>query len=241
LFSFTAERCFKTTIMVVIRQRLLRNSSYFSALGCFIFCTALFILIVNKIEGFLLLNPMHSALLDNVFISVTMLGDGLFAMGIAVVLFCAGYRRTAFYIIVAYLLSGIAAQLLKHIIYAPRPGVVISTLVYTHFIDGVTGTGWSSFPSGHTGSIFAVATVLALVVSKKYSSIPLLFIAVLVGYSRIYIGQHFLQDVLGGAIPGTLTAAIVVRFAGFPQGLFKQKTTSLFTDNDSYSTGLAAD
>jgi membrane-associated phospholipid phosphatase len=209
--------------MVVIRQRLLRNSFYFSALACFVFSAVLFILFVDKIEGFLLLNPMHSALLDNIFIGVTMLGDGLFAIGIAVVLFGAGYRRTAFYIIVAYLLSGIAAQVLKHMIYAPRPRVVISTSVYTHFIDGITGTGWSSFPSGHTSSIFALATVLALVVSKKYWSIPLLFIAVLVGYSRIYLGQHFLQDVLAGAILGTLTAAIVVRFVGFPQGLFKQK------------------
>jgi undecaprenyl-diphosphatase len=58
----------------------------------------------------------------------------------------------------------------------------------------------SSFPSGHTSSWFALATVY----SAKYPryAIPLYGAGVLVGLSRIYLGEHYPSDVLVGAVVG---------------------------------------
>lgn len=65
-----------------------------------------------------------------------------------------------------------------------------------------------SFPSGHTGSSFAVAVVLLLKLPKKYG-IPALLLAALIGFSRLYLGVHYPTDVLCGALVGTMIAVCV--------------------------------
>ena len=61
-----------------------------------------------------------------------------------------------------------------------------------------------SFPSGHTGCVFAVASVLFYMMPKKVG-IPAIVIASLVGISRLYVGVHYPTDIIGGFIIGMLT------------------------------------
>ena len=91
----------------------------------------------------------------------------------------------------------------------PRPKEFFAPGQYAYFIDGVTHTGFSSFPSGHSTSIFALATLLALFEKNKKWNIGYLLGAVAVGYSRIYLGQHFLGDVLVGSFIGVSLAILV--------------------------------
>ncbi|HBL40024.1 MAG TPA: hypothetical protein DDY98_00015, partial [Ruminococcaceae bacterium] len=57
-----------------------------------------------------------------------------------------------------------------------------------------------SFPSGHTSSSFAAATVLFC--NNKKLGAPALVLAVLIGFSRIYCGVHYCTDVLAGTVVG---------------------------------------
>jgi len=63
-----------------------------------------------------------------------------------------------------------------------------------------------SFPSGHTSLAFATATSLAIECKKWYVVIPAYIWATGVGYSRLYLGEHYPSDVLAGAIVGAGSA-----------------------------------
>lgn len=74
--------------------------------------------------------------------------------------------------------------------------------------------GQTSFPSGHTISAFALYSLLALMLGYERSrwGLPLALLSIGVGVSRIFLVQHFLADVLGGAFLGLLLSGIVWRF-----------------------------
>jgi len=65
-----------------------------------------------------------------------------------------------------------------------------------------------SFPSGHTATSFACATVLSALVPRLAPGFYLLALAI--GFSRIYVGAHYPLDVVGGAALGVLTALLLL-------------------------------
>ncbi|MGG7162924.1 phosphatase PAP2 family protein [Clostridium ihumii] len=65
-----------------------------------------------------------------------------------------------------------------------------------------------SFPSGHTSSSFAVATIL-FVMMPHFKIIPIV-LAVLIGFSRVYLYVHYPTDVFVGMIIGILSAVMVL-------------------------------
>jgi undecaprenyl-diphosphatase len=73
-------------------------------------------------------------------------------------------------------------------------------------VRGETHTG-NSFPSNHSANMFAVA--MAISGASPLASIPFFIAALLIGYSRVYVGAHFPMDVLGGAAIGILMATLV--------------------------------
>jgi len=71
----------------------------------------------------------------------------------------------------------------------------------------------SSFPSGHTTALFTMAYVYGAQYPKL--RIPLYALAVSVGLSRIYLGEHYPTDVIAGAVIGTAGGIAVIETKDF--------------------------
>ena len=206
--------------MKTLKAIIAGNRLYFILFGLFFAAGLLFLLTVGKAAAFVELNPIHRSALDTVFAWITFLGDGTFTV-IVILLFLLQRRWSgATQVLAAFLLSALFAQVLKSIFSMPRPKQFFAPGVYPYFIDGVTHIGFASFPSGHTTSIFALATLLAIFTKDRRAKIAFLLGGVAVGYSRIYLGQHFLGDVLMGSCVGMITAVLV-------HWLFVEKLQSL--------------
>lgn len=191
---------------------LFRNKSFFFiSLLFFLLAGTVLLIFAGKSATFISLNSYHPFWLNVFFINYTFIGDGIFALClIAVVSFYFKKRPEGISLLVAFLLSGFIVQLLKNLISSPRPKLFFEPGQYLFFLDGVSLSNNSSFPSGHTATAFAIATVLILCVKNRNWQLPILCSAILVGYSRIYLAQHFLIDVLIGALIGSLSGVIAV-------------------------------
>lgn len=68
-----------------------------------------------------------------------------------------------------------------------------------------------SFPSGHTSNIFSLAILLATIYEfDLITSIILFLTATLVAISRLYLGRHYLIDVLGGFVTGVIITIMII-------------------------------
>lgn len=103
---------------------------------------------------------------------------------------------------------------LKSLFSADRPFTFFDKLGTIGDIVQVEGVqllvGPTSFPSGHTMSGFALYLLLALFLpAKKRYAIPCFLFALAVGLSRVYLVQHFLQDIFAGAFCGVLVGTLI--------------------------------
>jgi membrane-associated phospholipid phosphatase len=192
--------------MKTLKAILTGNRLFFACWGVFFIIGLFLLLFLGKAGSFVDLNPYHRTTLDTVFSWITFMGDGLFSVIVVVVFLLRRRWSRATQVLAAFLLSAGVAQIFKNTFSMPRPRQFFAPGAYPYFIDGVTHLGFASFPSGHTTSIFALATLLALFTRDQRAKLAFLLGGVLVGYSRIYLGQHFLGDVLMGSGIGIVVA-----------------------------------
>lgn len=123
-------------------------------------------------------------------------------------------ERTALLAAESFLVTGLFTTVLKVSTGRHRPSKDNNSSTY----DG-PNTSNKSFPSGHTSTAFAIATVVA----NEYEEVPLVApisygIATLTGLSRINDNQHWASDVFLGATLGYFTSKTILRLHSNKKG-----------------------
>ena len=101
-------------------------------------------------------------------------------------------------IVGALAVNTVIAEGLKYAVNRERPYEKYPSLIHP-FDASEKG---QSFPSGHTSEAFAMAASLSIECKKWYVVLPAYGYASAVGYSRLYLGEHYPTDVLAGAVVG---------------------------------------
>jgi undecaprenyl-diphosphatase len=130
---------------------------------------------------------------------------GLFLLGIAWWRSSKKWTRIFLSMLVAMAIAGVAADVIKRAIPRARPSVKSEL----RWGGPRFSTKYHSFPSGHVAASMAFFGVLMF--ARRRIGLACLPIPILIGFSRMYIGAHYLSDVVFGAVLGMLCAFIVTR------------------------------
>jgi membrane-associated phospholipid phosphatase len=187
--------------------RFLRIASLFSL--ALIGVAAAILALYGKKDSFVLINSSWNPKADVFFTYLTYLGDGL--IWVPLLLFLVLYKRHHFLtVLVAMIICTFLTHFAKQVIFysALRPGGLFRELVRP--VPGVRLHLKNSFPSGHTSQAFTLALLFAHLRKRTWACFAFPLIAFFVGYSRVYLAQHFLTDVTAGAFVGIVSAVLAV-------------------------------
>ena len=130
---------------------------------------------------------------------------GLLLLGTAWIRGSRKWSRIFLAMLLAMAMAGVAGHVIKRTIPRARPSVHSDTRWGgPHF-----STKYHSFPSGHVGASTAFFGVLFL--ARRRIGLACFAITILIGFSRMYIGAHYLSDVVCAGVLGILCALIVAR------------------------------
>ena len=206
-----------------MKEFLKRNSVFIGLSLLLIVTLGLAVALIPRGELHLLLCDRHTPARDLFYHYYTHVAEyAPYIICLLILLFSkAGYAALAASCIAC---SELTTQIVKHIVCAPRPLTWFAMNmpdIQLPLVEGVKMNFWLSFPSGHTTSFFSLFFALAIVVSQWSKDqkannfvclvlipITLFALAALGGYSRIYLSQHFAQDVLGGITVGLLISVL---------------------------------
>lgn len=141
---------------------------------------------------------------NNIFSLITIIGSTKFILVATIVLlvwlFRKGQKQAAYLTVMVVLGSATTTSFLKAIVARPRPDLI------PHEV------GTFSFPSGHATGVIAFYGLLTYLLLKHQTNknyrwviIMIMFTVIfLIGFSRLYLGFHYLSDVLTGYLVGGL-------------------------------------
>jgi membrane-associated phospholipid phosphatase len=193
------------------------KEQFYFLLGLFLLLGIAFILLLNLNKGdeLIFFSQNRTATANFIFSTTNYLGEAYLY-----IIFCLIFILYKNWIkAILFLLTGLTAmifsQILKNYFGHERPIIYFNEIVKqpdalipvpgVEFVSSYT----SSFPSGHTTAAFALFGMLALFTPKSTQKTFWLIPAALAGTSRIYLGHHFLEDVLAGAVLGSLIAFVL--------------------------------
>jgi membrane-associated phospholipid phosphatase len=165
---------------------------------------------VPKTEGHIAINDLHTPFYDQLFKYLTLLGDGLIVV-IVVIIILFFHFKNAVILLVSFLVSAGITQFFKKIVFhdALRPVKFFENKHTLYLVEGEHIHQFNSFPSGHATAAFCLFFCLAMMTNKRSIQVMCLVIAVLASFSRVYLSQHFVEDIFVGAFIGTIVSIFI--------------------------------
>lgn len=195
-----------------MKEFIKNNAIYLGLYLITLLSAAYFLLSYDKILVHEMINYWVGNAMANTFYKYfTHVGDGLFAVSLGVLVFIFN-RKKGIYILIAYALAGVTSSLIKYFFNYVRPFhyFVYYRKHYTlNLVDGVEMLGERSFPSGHSTAAFVVFSALAFSTENKMTKMLFFIIALNAAFSRMYLSQHWLVDIVVGSLVGVIYAILL--------------------------------
>ncbi len=161
-----------------------------------------------EIEIIKWLQSFRNTFFDNLFQFFTMFGEELILIAVIGFVYWSYDKKIGERLGITLFFSLIFNSLLKNIVMRPRPYQADAAITPIR----LETAGGYSFPSGHTQGAATLFFGLFYFIKKQWLLILAIMISVLVALSRMYLGVHYLTDVLAGALFGIGFAYLGSRF-----------------------------
>lgn len=193
-----------------MRKAFAHSWPFLAVWFAFVAVAGFFVFSMPKLTLHLQMNAWHPDLADTVFPYITKLAEGTLAAIVVLGLLFVRFRD-ALYVGITHGITAVVVQLLKHTVFSDhyRPSHFLEQMQGLPIIEGIDMHSRFSFPSGHSAAIFSLCFAFAVVLRNKRWGWALALLALIVGMSRIYLSQHFLQDVLAGSSVGILVPLLL--------------------------------
>ena len=207
-----------------------QHRAFFVLYFVFLLISAYVMVVYSKSSIHIYFNQFHNIFSDTFFKYLTHLGDGITVVLIGLAFLLFNSKRAGLLIWLTGILNGLISQGMKHWIFgeAPRPYKYFTEVYPTvlHYVEGVDLNSLNSLPSGHTSASFALYLSIAMIYQNRRVDNIMFLMAFGIGISRIYLSQHFLEDVFMGSIIGVLSAIVIYSWLYSPDQLEKPNLSS---------------
>ncbi len=154
---------------------------------------------------------LRNDILNDFFLGLTFISSSIIIFFFLTSLFLWGERKRKWIVPlwVTFGLSIVVGFILKKIIQRPRP-FQLDLVSVLPILEKASHLTWNfAFPSFHAMLVFCAIPIL----SKQFKKLKYFWIifAVLIAFSRVYFGLHFLSDVIAGSLIGYLLGMIIVK------------------------------
>ena len=148
-------------------------------------------------EFLYILEKIRDPFLNKLMLAVTSLGEETAFLVIGLILFWCFSKRQGYYLMSVGFLGTITSQAMKIACKVPRPWVKDPN--FTILEEAREAASGYSFPSGHTQTAVGTFGAIAKNTNDDYVRFVSVMLAILVGFSRMYVGVHTPADVIVGA------------------------------------------
>jgi len=162
---------------------------------------------------FLFLNSLHSPIFDKIMWHISGKFEWI-PLYLTIIFFIfkkfklKGFVPLIFLILAISISDLISVNLFKDVFQRLRPSQTPELSNIIHLVNNYKG-GKFGFVSSHAANSFAIATFTLLLFKNKKYTYFIIFWAILVSYSRIYLGVHYPLDIICGALLGIIVAKIL--------------------------------